>query len=628
MTQLNINSVISRVIDELMQEGNQIDENQLLEALRQRGIVDEIVKSLKFQDNQTTTKEMTDNYNNQAVQSMKIDPSKRYLYVQMLGGRAFLEHILDEDRSTEKNYNGTLSIHIHFRQQRFQSRPILCACEPDLRDGFLLQLPQHKVSARSDPTSLLSIAEPIHLLLIRNEPNGDKTLLSSTYLEWRKVLSSSHNRWTTAVELNGIGPEAKLSVGLLDLKIELIPRSLEELSKDVVEAQFKLEHNRATEKERLFLVYAKRWWQEYIQIRPVHSKRLVKIFAQDENAVNRFVCSYLKPLRSQRFLDTPRQAARFVSLLAYEEAPIVGGGSRSEVWSNTLAFLCKKKGDCEDHSLLLCSLLVGFGLDAYVCIGTNAKGLFCTWVATIGVDHSVVFWDSLTGQRFNHNPINPDDPPLKKQIKVDHPFKTIGSVFNHKSFYANCQPSDNVDCCYFELNKETKWKAMNEDVIKSNCENILVPSWATAPPLSPSKIDPVIISAELERELQSLITDYRKDLDLSTIWDDNLSYILTSALAAYELERCTGISIGNEEFQHAIRRAVPERHTFKGFPIQFVHRDMRRALASSLKSPVCEEILGCRGDLVRLALRVRIFTYAEDVSAVWIMFAVTYRSVL
>ena len=27
-----------------------------------------------------------------------------------------------------------------------------------------------------------------------------------------------------------------------------------------------------------------------------------------------------------------------------------------------------RKGDCEDHAVLLCSLLLGFGLDAYVCI--------------------------------------------------------------------------------------------------------------------------------------------------------------------------------------------------------------------------------------------------------------------
>lgn len=44
--------------------------------------------------------------------------------------------------------------------------------------------------------------------------------------------------------------------------------------------QFTLERQRTAEKERLFLVYAKQWWREYLQIRPTHNTRLVKIFAQ------------------------------------------------------------------------------------------------------------------------------------------------------------------------------------------------------------------------------------------------------------------------------------------------------------------------------------------------------------
>ena len=70
---------------------------------------------------------------------------------------------------------------------------------------------------------------------------------------------------------------------------------------------------------------------------------------------------------------------------------------------------------------------------------------------------------------------------------------------------------------------------------------------------------------------------------MNTTWDDELCYILTPALSAYELEHCTGISAGNEEFQQAIRRAIPDGHTFKGFPIQFVHRNTRRAFATCLR---------------------------------------------
>lgn len=115
------------------------------------------------------------------------------------------------------------------------------------------------------------------------------------------------------------------------------------LTQQVVDAQISLEHNRIAERERLFLVYAKQWWREYLQIRPSHANRLVKIFAQDECAINRPVCSFVRPLRAGRLLDSPRQAARFVSLLGYEHTPSLGGG-RAEMWSSLHAFLCKGKG--------------------------------------------------------------------------------------------------------------------------------------------------------------------------------------------------------------------------------------------------------------------------------------------
>ena len=43
---------------------------------------------------------------------------------------------------------------------------------------------------------------------------------------------------------------------------------------------------------------------------------------------------------------------------------------------------------------------------------------------------------------------------------------------------------------------------------------------------------------------------------------------------------------------------------------------------------MCVDIIGCRGDHVRHALRVKFYPYPEDVCAVWVMFAVKYRSVL
>ena len=44
-----------------------------------------------------------------------------------------------------------------------------------------------------------------------------------------------------------------------------------------------------------------------------------------------------------------------------------------------------------------------------------------------------------------------------------------------------------------------------------------------------------------------------------------------------------GVTAGNEEFQQAVHRAVPDGHTFKGYPVQLVHRNARRAFNSCLK---------------------------------------------
>jgi centrosomal protein CEP76 len=49
--------------------------------------------------------------------------------------------------------------------------------------------------------------------------------------------------------------------------------------------------------------------------------------------------------------------------------------------------------------------------------------------------------------------------------------------------------------------------------------------------------------------------EYRRDeLQLTTHWDSELSYVLGPALAAYEIERAVGIKYGDEEFSDAIRR--------------------------------------------------------------------------
>ncbi|XP_019380609.1 PREDICTED: centrosomal protein of 76 kDa isoform X3 [Gavialis gangeticus] len=560
-----IREVLAETIrDEIAPKHQQLSTDDLMKALRRRGIIDDVMKELKV---------VTDKND----QEVTLDPKP--------------------------------STHFVNRQP-----PVL-----KKSDG----------SKMMDATTMLSICDPVHMVLIKTDMFGETSLVASYFLEWRSALVAENRIINIAVELLGVGTESKVSVGVLNIRLEMYPQLNKILSQEIINTQLALEHQKTAEKERLFLVYAKQWWREYLQIRSSHNTRLVKIFAQDENGINRPVCSYIRPLRAGRLLDTPRQAARFVSVLGYERAPVVGGGSgKQEQWCTLLAFLCRNKGDCEDHANLLCSLLLGYGLEAFVCVGTKAKAVPHTWVMTCGTDGIITFWESLTGHRYIHSPIHPDDPPLVEQPKPMYPYRTIGCIFNNQVFLANCQPSDAVEVCAFDLRDESKWKPMSEEAIKSVCAPGATTSLPPFPPLCASTIDAAVASNEIELQLRILVSEYRKDLGLTTVWDDQLSYLLSPALAAYELERTTSISAGNEEFQDAIRRAVPDGHTFKGFPIHFVYRNARRAFATCLRSPFCEELICCRGDQVRLAVRVRVFAYPESACAVWIMFACKYRSVL
>ncbi|WAR13635.1 CEP76-like protein [Mya arenaria] len=587
LSQGDVQRRIREMLAESMQEeysssGHPLGEDEIFSRLKQRGVVDNILHQIQFDGaGSKPATHMRGDHMMERVADKKtnIDPTRRYLYLYIKAGKAFLEH-LEDNNAMPGQVASYFTFHVLFRGQRFKSRPVACACEPDIDEGFLLEL--HKDSAgdagkMADPTTMLSICDQIHLSLIKTDNTGETTLVSSHFLEWRPVLTSPNSRLSTSLEMKGTGSENKVSAGVIDIQVELFPKTKQTVSNEVLSAQLQLERSRHAEQERLFLVYAKQWWKEYLTIRETHKERL------DENGNNRPVCSFVKPLRAGRLLDTAREAAR---------------------------------------------LLLGFGLDAYVCVGTKAKSAVHTWVMTVSTDGLVTFWESLNGHRYIHEALDPNAPPMDKQHRPKYPYRTVGCVFNHQAFFANNQPTENVEVCQFNLRDEARWKSMSHDAIMSVCASGSTPLWPQFPPLSSSSIDPALASNDLEQQLRILVTEHRRDMGLTTLWDDQLSYLLTPSLAAYETERTTGLIPGNEEFQDSIKQAVPDGHTFKGYPIQFSHRNARKAFATCLRSPVCEEIIHCRGDHVRLAVRVRVYPYPESACATWIMFACKYKCIV
>uniref|UniRef100_A0A7S1J7S2 Centrosomal protein of 76 kDa n=1 Tax=Eutreptiella gymnastica TaxID=73025 RepID=A0A7S1J7S2_9EUGL len=422
-----------------------------------------------------------------------------------------------------------------------------------------------------------------------------------------------------SVELGGGSTGLKVPVGVLELQIELIPNptSRTSVAEEDIIAQINAERTNKTAAEREFLVYARRWWEEYHNVSKDHANRIVKVFAQLTSATQVMlpVTSWVTPMIANRILDSPQQAARFVALLGYDadvgtaSAVTQGGTAGSDSWMSTHAFLLKGQGHVCNHTILLCNLLLGFGLDAYVVIGRDENGPHM-WVMTKTTEE-VIFWESVTGARYVH--VLDGRPPT-------YMYTHVGCVFNHTVFYGNIQASDHVRSCTFNLDDETCWKPMSTMKLKLCKKQPKVP-------IHPSTIDCLALEESLESSLLNFVKDHRDGMGLTCAWNAEFSYILAQALCSYEHEKCYGVVVDNRYFEAAVKANVRDGYTFKGYPMHFSHCSDRRIGKAFLQSRTCIDILETVGQLVTHCVRVKCFAYAENVVSVWVMLAVRYKGV-
>ena len=107
--------------------------------------------------------------------------------LHVLGGRAFLDHLHDVHAYPSSSLP-FFTLHVYFRGQRFVSSPVQCACEPDIRETFLLELTK-QTREKLDLSDVLSVSDNIHLVLTRTVGNGGREMVGSCHVEWRQVLS-------------------------------------------------------------------------------------------------------------------------------------------------------------------------------------------------------------------------------------------------------------------------------------------------------------------------------------------------------------------------------------------------------------------------------------------------------
>ncbi len=72
-----------------------------------------------------------------------------------------------------------------------------------------------------------------------------------------------------------------------------------------------------------------------------------------------------------------------------------------------------------------------------------------------------------------------------------------------------------------------------------------------------------------------------------------------------------------------MKRAMPKGAGLRAFPIVFNHVSPGRMMDALLAAPAARDVLETPADAsTAFALRVRVYTYAEDTTAAWVMLAV------
>ena len=639
---------------------------------------------------------------------------ERHLHVRMLGGRAFLEHLdCDPVATTTLSGGGTpgagasaggdvLVAHVQFGTQRFVSEEVPCLCDPDFADSFLVGLDaelqaQQRTNAaltrHSGSRDLLRLTTQLHVVILRvNKERQTRRLVGENTVEWRGVLRAG--TLGVSIEVGGGGQAAGgVPVGVLELQLELLPAQAT-LGDEEVADQLAAERSNAVAAEREFLVYARRWWGEYLATSEVFQRRHVKVFASVQAHAARAACvtTFVAPLRADRVLASPLLSARYVSLLTYDKddpaaalplTAAAGGGGGSGVgpaaWAPSFPFVATGKGGEAEHANLLCSLLLGHGLDAWVVLGVDAANHHKTCVVTragelsagapppLRSSHLVTYWDVLTGVRYKvPNPhvtgaAAADAVGCNDVAVWEGGMAAVHCAYTADAFVANVQGEASVQSTSFDFSSEEQWKAMNpiklRMVHKSPVPALLRPHVARG---GAAAVE--VLEQRLERAIVERIAAYRGDLGFPTLWDhETLPHILSQALYNYEHQKVTNVALDASMFQCAIKGAIRKGQHCKAFPVNFTHSSPSRIFKHFVSNRHTSDIIELVGDdvcesevkekelsasnvetnivdkrfathhththtQVRHSLRVKITPYAEEALSAWVMLAAVYSS--
>lgn len=309
------------------------------------------------------------------------------LKVTVVEGKGFTEY-LDRENPKKK-----LRVGISFLKNRAMTRTVNAVYHPIFDQTFLMSFGSMLQANQTTFDYLLRLKSPLSVVLVEEDlDTKNRKLLAEKNVEWRFVMV--HKSLSMNLELVNAIP-AKGPFGILKISFQMVTKSGEKikLSEAALDGQLDKESKATSLKAANFFDFSQAWYSEYKSLSPEFAKRAVKIYVEHstgaayENAPRKPIFSYLSKLRL-RGIDSPEQAGRFVSLIPFKKPDDPSNVLRT--WRYFHSFLAEGRGEVQDHAALLCSLLLGFGLDAYLLVGSCTDGAHC-WVLVRTMEKVISF---------------------------------------------------------------------------------------------------------------------------------------------------------------------------------------------------------------------------------------------
>ena len=185
------------------------DSEEILKQITEKGIIDDLILKLrgKSQPSDYPTHVTDEAVVTGPSPSTNLNSSKRYLSVRIHNGAAFVDQLADFE---EGSFNRTtLQLLVQFKSERFKTSAVPLSVEPEFNSEFFFVL-NNKLGNIEE---LLSTQEPLKIIAIKCDKNGNQTVISLKNIEWRECLNCK--RRDIQIELNGLKNERSITIGTL-----------------------------------------------------------------------------------------------------------------------------------------------------------------------------------------------------------------------------------------------------------------------------------------------------------------------------------------------------------------------------------------------------------------------------